>query len=54
MFNPLSNAPQPRRASDRSQPREIALSKIPEVTLTFWIIKIAATTLAKQAEMPFR
>ena len=30
-----------------SQPREIALSKIPEVTLTFWIIKIAATTLGE-------
>lgn len=27
--------------------RDFALSKIPEVTLTFWIIKIAATTLGE-------
>jgi uncharacterized membrane-anchored protein len=26
-------------------PRYHALSKVPEVTLTFWIIKVAATTL---------
>lgn len=26
---------------------EIALSKVPEVTLVFWIIKIAATTLGE-------
>jgi len=26
---------------------ETALSKVPEVTLTFWIIKIAATTLGE-------
>jgi uncharacterized membrane-anchored protein len=27
--------------------REVVLSKVPEVTLTFWIIKIAATTLGE-------
>src|SRR3981081_2907650 len=27
--------------------RQAALSKVPEVTLTFWIIKIAATTLGE-------
>ena len=26
-----------------------ALSKVPEVTLTFWIIKVAATTLGETA-----
>ena len=26
---------------------EAALTKVPEVTLTFWIIKIAATTLGE-------
>src|SRR3981189_3220072 len=32
----------------RHQPnRQAALSKVPEVTLTFWIIKIAATTLGE-------
>jgi len=30
-------------------PREAALSKVPEVTLIFWIIKIAATTLGETA-----
>ena len=30
-------------------PRHHALSKVPEVTLTFWIIKIAATTLGETA-----
>src|SRR5712671_7913963 len=29
--------------------RQAALSKVPEVTLTFWIIKIAATTLGETA-----
>src|ERR1700682_4554278 len=29
--------------------RDLALSKVPEVTLTFWIIKIAATTLGETA-----
>ena len=33
---------------------EHALAKVPEVTLGFWIIKIAATTLAKLAAMPSR
>ena len=27
--------------------RDLVLSKVPEVTLTFWIIKIAATTLGE-------
>ena len=27
--------------------KDHALSKVPEVTLSFWIIKIAATTLAR-------
>jgi uncharacterized membrane-anchored protein len=30
-----------------SQSRKIVMSKVPEVTLTFWIIKIAATTLGE-------
>jgi len=30
-------------------PREHALSKVPEVTLIFWVIKIAATTLGETA-----
>jgi uncharacterized membrane-anchored protein len=30
-----------------NRPPEIALSKVPEVTLAFWIIKIAATTLGE-------
>jgi uncharacterized membrane-anchored protein len=30
-----------------SQSRQIAMNKVPEVTLTFWIIKIAATTLGE-------
>jgi uncharacterized membrane-anchored protein len=29
------------------------LSKVPEVTLLFWIIKIAATTLGETAGMPY-
>src|SRR5690349_6050269 len=32
-----------------TSPREHALSKVPEVTLIFWIIKIAATTLGETA-----
>jgi uncharacterized membrane-anchored protein len=32
-----------------SQSRQIVMSKVPEVTLTFWIIKIAATTLGETA-----
>jgi uncharacterized membrane-anchored protein len=31
----------------RQQFRDLALSKVPEVSLTFWIIKIAATTLGE-------
>jgi uncharacterized membrane-anchored protein len=30
-----------------SNPRDFVLSKVPEVTLTFWVIKIAATTLGE-------
>lgn len=33
--------------ADRRTPEERALSKVPEVTLLFWIIKIAATTLGE-------
>lgn len=33
---------------------QAALSKVPEVTLVFWIIKIAATTLGKRVAMPSR
>ena len=35
------------RTSETSKPYEIGLSKIPEVTLTFWVIKILATTLGE-------
>src|ERR1700721_597319 len=35
------------RICDRSRPYEIGSSKIPEVTLTFWVIKIPATTLGE-------
>ena len=32
-----------------TSPREHAFSKVPEVTLIFWLIKIAATTLGETA-----
>ena len=32
-----------------TSPKEHALSKVPEVTLIFWLIKIAATTLGETA-----
>jgi uncharacterized membrane-anchored protein len=35
------------RISQRSLPMPISRSKVPEVTLIFWIIKIAATTLGE-------
>ena len=35
------------RTCDTSRPYEIGSSKIPEVTLTFWVIKILATTLGE-------
>lgn len=38
----------PSRASD-NDPMMNALSKVPEVTLLFWIVKIAATTLGETA-----
>src|SRR6201996_3881767 len=33
--------------SMQNNPASVALSKVPEVTLTFWIIKIFATTLGE-------
>jgi uncharacterized membrane-anchored protein len=30
------------------------LSKVPEVTVAFWLIKICATTLGETAATPFR
>ena len=33
--------------TDRASPEQAALSKVPEVTLLFWVIKIAATTLGE-------
>lgn len=35
------------KTCDTSRPYEIGSSKIPEVTLTFWVIKILATTLGE-------
>ncbi len=32
-----------------TQPAKEAMSKVPQVTLLFWIIKIAATTLGETA-----
>lgn len=46
MFNSLVNVPE-ERATDKNRFTKIALSKVPEVTLAFWIIKIAATTLGE-------
>jgi uncharacterized membrane-anchored protein len=46
MFNSLADAPEGRACSVDRFPK-IALSKVPEVTLAFWIIKIAATTLGE-------
>jgi len=46
MFKSLANKPE-RRACCVSRSPENALSKVPEVTLAFWIIKIAATTLGE-------
>jgi uncharacterized membrane-anchored protein len=46
MFNSLANVPEGRACSINPS-AEIALSKVPEVTLAFWIIKIAATTLGE-------
>jgi uncharacterized membrane-anchored protein len=46
MFNSLANVPE-RRGYSKNRFPEIALSKVPEVTLAFWIIKIAATTLGE-------
>ena len=46
MFKSPANMPE-RRARRINRSPEIALSKVPEVTLAFWIIKIAATTLGE-------
>jgi len=46
MFKSLANIPEWRACRINRSP-EIALSKVPEVTLGFWIIKIAATTLGE-------
>jgi uncharacterized membrane-anchored protein len=46
MFDILDKA-SPERVRGMNRPPEIALSKVPEVTLAFWIIKIAATTLGE-------
>lgn len=46
MFNKPVKAPR-ESVSVTNRPREIALSKVPEVTLFFWVIKIAATTLGE-------
>ena len=34
--------------------RNTARSKVPEVTLAFWVLKIAATTLGRRAAIGFR
>ena len=44
------NGPSPLRLTtnyDLNRSSEIRASKVPEVTLAFWIIKIAATTLGE-------
>jgi uncharacterized membrane-anchored protein len=46
MFNSLTNGAQ-REACGTNGPPEISLSKVPEVTLAFWIIKVGATTLGE-------
>ena len=46
MSNSLTKASQ-HRASDLNRHPEFLLSKVPEVTLGFWIIKIAATTVGE-------
>jgi len=46
MFKSLANIPEWRACRINRSP-ENALSKVPEVTLGFWIIKIAATTLGE-------
>src|ERR1700738_4366698 len=44
--NPSREAPG-QSAFDTSRLYEIGLSKVPEVTLAFWVIKVAATTLGE-------
>ena len=42
-----SDSPPERRGGILSDPGDLRSSKVPEVTLVFWIIKIAATTLGE-------
>src|ERR1700724_2692838 len=42
-----SHARSEHRTRDKSRLYEIGLSKVPEVTLAFWVIKILATTLGE-------
>jgi uncharacterized membrane-anchored protein len=46
MFHSPTKVPE-RRAGETNRPSETALSKVPEVTLAFWLIKIGATTLGE-------
>jgi uncharacterized membrane-anchored protein len=46
MFNSVANVPEGSACGTNRLPK-IALSKVPEVTLAFWIVKIAATTLGE-------
>jgi uncharacterized membrane-anchored protein len=39
--------PRPPMEDQRHRPSKIGLSKVPEVTLLFWILKVAATTLGE-------
>ena len=47
-MNPSLKAQYPAIASN-NDPMMTALSKVPEITLLFWLIKIAATTLGETA-----
>src|ERR1700745_3170073 len=48
MFNSLINQPERTgTALNKNRFSEIAATKVPEVTLGFWVIKIAATTLGE-------
>jgi len=48
----MTSTPTTGRRTDR---RVIdVLSKVPQVTLAFWVIKILATTLGRRAAMPCR
>jgi uncharacterized membrane-anchored protein len=45
MFSFLANVPEEKASANRTA--DLVLSKLPQVTLTFWIIKIFATTLGE-------